>query len=622
MSRLRPHIVPIAAAAVITLISLSLLGYSGAAENVQKDASWSAADGTQTQDVAAGSTEDEGDSGVSAGSMQINSKAASGIKAGKKALPEDVFTVELEPSSGDYTDQVRAVRWWYSELNNAWCLFIPSGMENALYWNFSAASEILVDGQHFHVGDAFGVGDGTHTLTAVLPQGTQDFQIMVLHSDSVATLFINTDSGSMDYIHAQKGNSESGSYALYDAQGNLQFAGDIRDIHCRGNASFTDYDKKSYKLSLDEKADIFGFGASRSWVLIANAPDTSLLRNRITYHMAEKLKVRYAVQMDYVDLYLNGVYAGNYLLGEKAQISPQRVDVRNLEDLTEEMNEGTYGTGEAFDEEENGIEIRGVNAEHEPADETGGYLFQLDLEDRYEAAPSGFETQNGACFVLKSPEYATKRQISYISALYQEFETALYSENGVNPGTGRYYADYIDTDSFARKYLIEEITKNLDAVYSSQFIVKPDDAVSTKMFAGPAWDYDKALGGSGGSGDLDAYLSEPDGLYAGVDYYDNGRNRLWAKLCAHEDFQREAAQIYLDGFADQIEPETENFAREEGERILSSGLMDAVRWDHFADQESLADKKAGLASRQQEVITFLHERSKWLTEEFSKVSNE
>lgn len=51
--------------------------------------------------------------------------------------------------------------------------------------------------------------------------------------------------------------------------------------------------KKPYKIKLDKKADLFGMGKNKHWVLLANYYDNSLVRNRLTYYLGRKLGMEY-----------------------------------------------------------------------------------------------------------------------------------------------------------------------------------------------------------------------------------------------------------------------------------------------------------------------------------------
>lgn len=114
---------------------------------------------------------------------------------------------------------------------------------------------------------------------------------------------------------------------------------------------------------------------------------------------------------------------------------------------------------------------KGYLVEKEPEDLTGGYLMEIETSDRYGLEASGFLTSRMQAVVFESPKYASHAQVAYVSGLYQDFEDAVFSPDGFSPYTGAHYSDYIDVDSFARKYLVEELVKNLDASYTSQFFI-------------------------------------------------------------------------------------------------------------------------------------------------------
>ncbi len=48
----------------------------------------------------------------------------------------------------------------------------------------------------------------------------------------------------------------------------------------RGNYSWS-FDKKSFTVKLDSKANLCGMGNSKKWALVANHYDKSLLRNTV-----------------------------------------------------------------------------------------------------------------------------------------------------------------------------------------------------------------------------------------------------------------------------------------------------------------------------------------------------
>ena len=52
----------------------------------------------------------------------------------------------------------------------------------------------------------------------------------------------------------------------------------------RGNSTWL-HDKRSFKIKLQKGADLLGMGKSKHWILLANAFDPSLLRNRLVLYM-------------------------------------------------------------------------------------------------------------------------------------------------------------------------------------------------------------------------------------------------------------------------------------------------------------------------------------------------
>jgi len=226
------------------------------------------------------------------------------------------------------------------------------------------------------------------------------------------------------------------------------------------------------------------------------------------------------------------------------------------------------------------------------------------MSDRYGLEASGFITSRMQAVVIKSPEYASYKQVSYIANLYQDFEDALFSADGYSPYTGTWFGDYIDIDSFARKYLLEELTKNLDASFTSQFFYKPADTVSTKFFAGPAWDYDKAIAASGITED-GINLHDAQGFYAAVKKKDSD---IWYGLYQQKDFRDCAIHIYQT----ELEKDARRIAEEcidaYAAGIEASAINNMLRWQTFIEEETVEGKKKQYYEKVQELKDFLNLR--------------
>ena len=368
----------------------------------------------------------------------------------------------------------------------------------------------------------------------------ESWTVVFLCSRNLPAAWVYTDSGSMDFVDESRGNRESGLFYLVNADGTMECMDGLTYIKGRGNTTWGQ-DKKPYSVKLESGHDLFGMGVSRRWELLANAYDGSNLRNQLVFEMAQEAGMAYTPQATWVDLYLNGEYQGLYQISEKVEVGNGRVEIAD--------QEAGYG------------------------DLTGGYLFLMEDASRYETAVSRFTTEGHQTMVIKSPEIAGEEQIEYLSGLVQEFEDAVTAPDGVNPETGKFFTEYIDLDSFAMKYLVEEITKNSDAVTNSQYFYKQPDSVSGLLYAGPVWDYDNALGHT------NEEAMDPVGLMLDRIRSDDGISNLWyGSLCAQPVFMERVKELYRDVFAPILETIIQERIDEYRERIRVSATLDWIRW--------------------------------------------
>lgn len=219
------------------------------------------------------------------------------------------------------------------------------------------------------------------------------------------------------------------------------------NIRGRGNSSWYNAEKKSYRLKFDEKQSLLGRGKDKSWSLIANYFDKTLLRNELAFHMSRLSRLAYTPATDYVEVYLNGSYEGVYVLCDHLKTGSHRMDADYLMEID-------------------------VRAEEED--------IQVHL------------TYLGQPVVVKDPDDISydSEEYTYISGFLTAAENALYSPAYTSPDTG--YRQYFDLDSFVDWYLINEIAKNNDAVlYTSCYMNHNEGG---KLCMGPVWDFDIAFG--------------------------------------------------------------------------------------------------------------------------------
>ncbi|MFI3212706.1 MAG: CotH kinase family protein [Eubacteriales bacterium] len=531
---------------------------------------------------------------------------------GNLASELPLLSAKISANNDNSKESDYLVSCWWSEPYESYYLFMPSSVKNQKVQVIVGGNyNLLWDGDEISQGEYLEFAVGAHEVEVI--ETGEKYVFQVLQSENLGAVFIETESRSMDYVKEIKGNQEAGSMIVLDQSGCLLHKGSMEYIEGRGNTSWNDSDKKPYEVKLEENANLFGMGNEKNWLLLANANDTTGIKNGLVFDMADEVGLAYTPESEWIDLYINGEYQGNYQLTEKIEIGAERIDVYDLEAETRLLNPSIdSGEFSLFTTLYNvGLQsIKGVTLDNNPKDITGGYLLEIDLDDRYELASSGFITSRGENVVVSSPSEASREEVQYISTLYQGFEDAIYSEDGINPDTNLSYMEYIDMDSFATKYILEEITKNLDATYTSQYFYKPADYVSTKLFAGPVWDYDKALGIDWEN--TGVQLSEPDTFFANVATKESA---IWYGLYQQPEFlelvkeiYQEEYQPYLDNVAETMQNMTDY--------IEKSLVMNMVRWNMYYELTD-EEKEEALETRVQKIIDFIEQRRVFLDSEWN-----
>lgn len=238
----------------------------------------------------------------------------------------------------------------------------------------------------------------------------------------------------------------------------------VMEIKGHGNSTWSDMPKKPYKIKLDKKASLLGMPETKSWILLANYADKSLIRNELAFSLSRSIGRPSTVTSRYVELYLNGEYRGNY-------------------QLTQQVKEGLMN-----------LEEQKKTSTTLP-DISGGYLIEQDLFPN--AEPVYFRTAKNMPFVVKYPdEDVNQQQKDYIKAHFQNIEDALFAANFADPVNG--YRKFFDVDSYVDYYIINEVIGNPDAFRSTYMYKKRND---DKVYTGPIWDFDKASNNDNRLGD-------------------------------------------------------------------------------------------------------------------------
>jgi hypothetical protein len=269
-------------------------------------------------------------------------------------------------------------------------------------------------------------------------------------------------------------------------------------IRLRGNSTRT-RPKKPYRIQFDSKRNLLGLndGAEcRSWVLLAEYYDDSLIRNSSAMTFASAILNEYSSDWRYVRLELNGTDMGVYLLAEQSQIHPDRI---NIEEAGEESSSNE--SGYLFE----------IDASSNPPDfylEYGDYEIYNFLGDRYTMKAN--DSQRTALFysVKNNGLRAGQRLFAekYLKGVFEIIYRATYEGEAYtfNVSYDLIKSDemtpreaieaVIDVDSVARKYIHSEIFCNGDEHKKSFFMYVDLSREGTGLltFSCP-WDFDTAF---------------------------------------------------------------------------------------------------------------------------------
>ncbi len=518
------------------------------------------------------------------------------------------------------------IEWFLAEDGNYYLFLSPALNPAICTVNFDADGDVYIDGVKIENGKKISLSNKTEIT---LSCKSKEYVVKIIRESKLASVFITTESGTLDKVHANKDYKEAGYIQIVSGDGvNYEYDGALDYIKGRGNSTWK-MEKKPYNLKLDKKADLFGMGKSKKWSLIANHGDTSLMRNSIIYSVAGEV-LDYSPCFTPVDLYINDEYMGSYILTTRVEVDESRVDIENLDDANEDANPGVdfdtldrggvYGTYSGLLE---GTQ-KWVEIENDPENITGGYLMEFEIADRYNGEISGFVSNGGQPMIFKNPEYATENEVKYIAGVYQAFEDAVMAEDGYN-ADGKYYTELCDIETFQAFYAINEWASNMDFGLTSTYLYKPEN--DDKLYAGPVWDFDIAFGRNGGNRYGCDYTNPEEFTVCFGRQYKNTIFKsqdihavptLFNALCQKQDFVTGVKRVWLRDILAVVNDANEYFIPIYIKQIQGSAVANAIRWNIYGTTD-VDTIKTKFQADVDYVRNFSTVRADFLTKNFGKV---
>lgn len=381
-------------------------------------------------------------------------------------------------------------------------IFLPttaSSTDVVLYNAF--ATKITVGGTEIEAGKYAKVSYTPNTeMTVSFADSRASKNLTIYKSEAQGALYINhtgefagTNGNNvlkmLEKLYSGKEEGEiaaNNAGAVVDNQGKVANV-TVKKIKGRGNSTWRSTDKKSFNVNFDENLGgkyINSNFKGKKYSLLANFKDPSLSRNKILYALGDYMGAKYSPDVATIDLYMNGMYMGNYLMTQKVDIGSK--------DLVNDLDEKT------LIEEKYGDFATALTKTDEIA--ANGFSFMLELDTNAGNGDFHFDVNHGGfnqTLTIKEPEYLKKDGSMPSDALVTTIEKFIGDKykaliDALKGTDSAKLAEIIDIPSLARYMMLNELAKNYDIGVSSTYFVYNNTA--QKFYISPVWDLDVTTG--------------------------------------------------------------------------------------------------------------------------------
>ncbi len=368
-------------------------------------------------------------------------------------------------------------------------------------------------------------------------------------------------------------------------------------IRYRGNSTYN-LSKKPYRIKFTSKRNLLGMndGAEcKSWVLLADRYDNSMIRNSTCLSLASIIVNEYTSDWRYVRLYINGKDQGIYLLAEQPQIQDNRV---NIEEAGEESTELKSGYMIELNSQSSDPVIQISGSKH-PMTTFQGKTAQIS-RTYYDLKNNGLSEEQKA-YIAKYFENVF--EIAYLATFKDEFYKLDENHNMVAwndaSSSKEVIGVVVDLDSLVRMYILTELIANHDAHQKSMYWhVDFTENGSGKLIFSCPWDFDFTM-----------YNFKDKAYYDPEDYM--ACNRVpWFVMMMNHGWFRDMVQEYWN----ELTAATNHFEhvmsmiREMTEIYGDDFVQDGVLWSREDKQTECVDT----------VYEWLETRIAWLDVQFGE----
>lgn len=263
---------------------------------------------------------------------------------------------------------------------------------------------------------------------------------------------------------------------IFDKKGQWHHLTDQEDqnlsamFRVRGNTSRY-FAKSNYKMTLVDSGDpqvevkekLLGMDAGSEWALHGPYLDKTLMRNYVCMNLSAEI-MGDSPDVRFCELVVDGKYRGVYVLMEMIHEGEGRVDL----------------------------------TDYEEGDAVFSYMVRIEPQKAFLENPKKLDTFTR---YTERMELGSQMELIYPGTAYQTEQVREYVETDMNEIERRLYSNemekdpdscwkYLDLQSFADYYILQEYLAVNDAFYASTYFYKD---VRGKLHVGPVWDYNNAL---------------------------------------------------------------------------------------------------------------------------------
>ena len=396
---------------------------------------------------------------------------------------------------------------------------------------------------------------------------------------TVSTVMLADPSGTLPIVHIttengaqiERENYVNGTiYIDNTASPNEEFGTQAMpkamEIRGRGNYTWKGFEKKPFKIKLEESSKILGLPKSKHWALMAAADDgLGFMRNTVGFLLGQYIGLRWTPHQIPVEVMINGQYHGLYFLTETIRIQKNRINIAEQP----EMNE-------------------------DPLTLSGGWLLEI---DNYESDGQVQITEgNGQEFRISidTPEKVSELQYAYIKSQMNALNAAFYES------TSRHWEQLVDLDEIVKFYLVNEIIENTESFHGSCYLYR-DQGTNAKWYFGPVWDFGNAFWRN--------WDKKENFIYVLPDF-----DQYWiGQIASFPAFQSRLMEFWYDFLAYQYEPLQADVLAFKNQ-IAQADISDANRWDNHGEVCTNRDMDA----KYEQIMEYLSWRVDWLRSQWGE----